>query len=309
MKQLATQTPPPQKLPDEEWNFNDVPGESDDFVRGIFLYEYFRHSSKLRQLVLRCREGLAPIWSPLSVLDEQWIRGATDGNEGFFPLVQYLKSCPAFPDLPALRILKNGYPGAVQEDSGIIWLTGLGSLGAVRLYGRETMAWESKTQEGFSRSCAQLTNESGIEYRFIGNVQAQSSESIFPLGLNWLAPDDQIVDEIRTKVLSRRPDQFRHLAKIPSKQIAFGKFIGKLAFKPVSALNWLGTLRRFQAAGNSWDSFLELYDQSAKADIDKSYRDFFTWRQNQMDKRDKAMLVLEWLENGASQPLDPKGFQ
>ena len=304
MNKVANPTTPAQKLPDEEWKFDDLSGHSDDCVRGIFLFEYFRYSDKLRKLVIRCREGLAPIWSPLSPLEEEWIREATNGNDAFFPLVQQLKSCPGFPDMPALQIVKNGYPGASQTDSGKNWLGDLGSVGGVRLYGRETMDMHFETTDEFqkfSSLCSQLGNEPGIKYRFKGDVQARAFESIFALGINWHAPDDQIMEDFRDAVLNRRPEQFRGLAKIPSKQIAFGKFFGKLPFKPASALIWLGTLHRFQAAGESWESFLEFYDQPAKTAIKTGDRNFITWRQNQIVKRDNARGVLQWLESGAAQ--------
>ena len=312
MTPQANETVGAQKLPDEEWKFDDLSGHSDDCVRGIFLFEYFRYSDKLRKLVIRCREGLAPIWSPLSPLDEEWIWEATNGNEAFYPLVQQLKSCPGFPDTPALQIVKNGYPGASQTDSGKNWLGDLGAVGAVRLYGRETMDKDFETtdaEQNFLSAFSQLENKPGIEYHFKGNVRARAFESIFALGINWHAPDDQIVEDFRDAVLNRRPKQFLELAKIPSKQIAFGKFFGKLPFKPASALIWLGTLRRFQAAGESWKSFLELYDQPAKKAIKTGDRDFITWRQNQIEQRDKAKTVVQWLENGAAQVLDPKYFR
>jgi len=282
-----------QKLPDVEWNYSDLSNYSDDCVRGIFLYEYFRYSDKLRKLVIRCREGRAPIWSPLSPLDEEWIREATNGNDAFFPLVQQLKSCPGFPDTPALQIIKNGYPGASQTDSGKDWLRDLGSVGAVHLYGRETLDSDSEITDEFqkfSSKCSQLENEPGIEYHFKGSVQARKSESIFVLGLNWNAPDKQIIQDFRKVVLNRRPEQFRELARIPAQQTAFGKFFGKLPFKPISALNWLGVLRRRNAV-KTWREFFSLYERQ---DFSRGVE-----RAREEDCR-KAKLILDWFHTGAT---------
>ena len=241
----------------------------------------------------------------MSPLDEQWIREATNGNEAFFPLVQQLKSCPGFPDTPALQIVKNGYPGVNREDSGKDWLRDLGSVGAVRLYGREIWDSDSETTDEFhkfSSLCLQLENEPGIEYRYKGSVQARKFESIFSLGINWHAPDDQIVDDFRNVVLNRRPEQFRELAKIPSKQIAFGKFFGKLPFRPSSALDWLGVYRR-RGAVKTWRKYFEIYKpqalQGTKRGVVKS-KDISDLSRPLQEHYRKAKLILDWFENGTA---------
>src|SRR5260370_42068123 len=110
-----------------------------------------------------------------------------------------------------------------------------------------------------SGAIVQIVSKPGIEYRFSGSVKAREFESVFPLVIDWRRPDAQIAEDFRLRILSLRPARFWKTSKISPTQAAFGNLADKLPFKPLTALSWLGVLRRFEAADRDWRRYFEIY--------------------------------------------------
>jgi hypothetical protein len=296
-----------QRLPDAEWNFSDQLRNSKDvsLIRGVFFYEYSRLSPKLRKLILNFRHTPRPHvpgWEKVnySILDsaeKDKLRRETNGWDFTGELAEALMNNPHYPETSALQMLKTTSP----SDGAKQWFCTLGFSPAIRLCSGITEAQNMK------HALAQAWGNPGIEYRFNGAFQAQEFESVFPLAVDWRSSDKQIITWFRDNLLGRRPERFWKFKNVSHHQVVLGELCDQLPFTFISALDWLGTLRRFEASNRSWKFFLGQYDPRAKAGIDHGDRDYVTWRQNQIDRKTKASKILTCLESGV--PLDPKDFR
>lgn len=277
----------PAKLPEDEWKFDELPH---DQIRGVFFYEFFRHSPKLQNLVIDCRGMETPKmvgdwpkgYSPLSREGRDLLERELKRGEVFHYLVEALTNCPEFPVKPALQL--------TDKD----WL-------------RQLMRSKAETVRlcdgiidpdlDLKRIIEQARGKPGIDYRFKGIRQTKDYESVFPLVIDWRWPDAEIVKQIRAKVLTFRPDKFAGQAKGPPALRAFGNRCDNLPFKPSSALVWLGVLRRRETVG-TWRKYFECYH-------DGKY-ERGAERAPEADCR-KARLILYYLENG--KPFPPEAFK
>ena len=153
MNKLANQTTPAQKLPDEEWNFGDQLKDEKNvnLVRGVFFYEYFRCSGKLRKIVLHCRRyyfdeaGKKPRppvsgwegynYNILYPEEKEAIRQKTNGWEIVGDLMQDLMNNRNFPKTPALKILNKDNQNDRKKDCVNSWFCNLDSTQALRFCG------------------------------------------------------------------------------------------------------------------------------------------------------------------------------
>jgi hypothetical protein len=124
--------------------------------------------------------------------------------------------------------------------------------------------------------------------------------------IDWNLTDSEIMEKFQWLLERSRPPEFRKCAKTPRGQQGFDN---SFPFRMGAALVWLGVLRRFEAAGESWQTFLEFYDPEAKQKIEIGDKDFVTWRDNQMEKRDKALNILNWFKTGLPAYIAHEKFQ
>jgi hypothetical protein len=288
---------PSRKLPDAEWRFEDVP---EDLVRGAFIYEFFRQSKKLRDLIRECRGMTGPImvgqWTPgyvrLTVGARQLIRERVGGGLPFEEAVEALVNCPKFPDTPALNL----------EDKD--WLLELERAPAIRLCGGKLFDgnWDAQMQ--------QIRAVPGIEYCFTkSTIQTREFESIVPLAIDWRKSNAEIMQDVEVKVLSLRPGRFINMTRLPAAQNAFGNLCEKLPFKPSTALKWIGVLRRSEHLEENWQAFLKIYDDATNRRIQIGECDLIGWRQERIKERDRARAILNWFETGATTPLQQADFR
>ncbi|MEI8290378.1 MAG: hypothetical protein WCH99_12985 [Verrucomicrobiota bacterium] len=324
MKKQARQVVEAQKLPDEEWNFNDQLKEEKDanLIRGVFFYEYFRYSKKLRDIVLHCRKfyfdesgkqlrAQVPGWEGinyniLNPEEKELIRQKTNGWGIVGDLVQGFMNNRDFPQETALQILKRESHNAFKKNHVKRWFCNLDSTQGLRfcagIFDLKRQDQMCLIQQGLSAP--------GIEYRFNGNVQAQEFESVIPVVIDWRNPDKRIINDFRAAVLScRRPKEFQKFKTISSHQIAIENISDKIPFKLRSALDWLGVCRRREAA-KTWRDFFEAYYPNAihkpKNSVGNSSGLKDLARPREADYR-KAKLILDWFENGT--PLNNKDFK
>jgi hypothetical protein len=307
------------KLPIEEWNFGDQLKDETNasLVRGVFFYEYFRSSRKLRSKVLfvrryyfdekrnlppkkrnlrPARSGWPAGYNILYPEEKELIRQKTNGWEIVGELVQGLMNNSSFPKISALQLLN--YKGQTdgQKDCLRSWFCNLNSSPALRYC--KDMADGQDAQH----LTQQIVGVPGIEYQFNGSVQARESESVIPVTIDWATPDNQIIADFREVVLGRRPKQFLKFQKVSSQQVAIGILIDKLLFRPRSALEWLGVFRRREAV-KTWREYLEIYNpkalQQTKPEVVKS-KDISELSRSREEDYRKAKLILDWFENGTA---------
>ncbi|MEO5803869.1 MAG: hypothetical protein ABIR24_10085 [Verrucomicrobiota bacterium] len=300
----------PHKLPDEEWKFDWV---TDELARGVFLYEYFRTSDKLRNLVVSCRVGSSQSFPTgeqsreiiaahkagrdaskiiskttkmfvLSHDEERLISEQTNSGAYYYSLVQSLMNCSGFPNSPAVRISRDGYPGVLDKNAGNRWLQDLVSSNGLGLCWREM----NDPHQDPLAAAAQRCFKPGIEYRFNGSFAAKDYESVFPFVIDWRKTDEQIETDFHDMLRNHRPTQFKAMAVGPAKQSAFFHEPEKLPFRPRSALEWLGVFRRREGV-QKWSEFWHLYGS------EPFYRGCDTARK--ADNK-KVKNILHWLETG-----------
>ena len=302
------------KLPTEEWNFGDQLKDETNvhLVRGVFFYEYFRCSGKLQKIVLRCRRYYfneagkqprppVPGWEGcnyniLYPEEKEAICQKTNGWEIVGELVQGLMNNSSFPKIPALQLLNFKGQTDGQKDCLRSWFCNLDSSPALRYC--KDMADGQDAQH----LAQQIVGEPGIEYRFNGSLQAQKSESVIPVRIDWVKPDKQIIADFREVVLGRRPEQFHKFQKISSQQVAIGNLIDKLPFRLRSALEWLGVYRRREAVA-TWREYLEIYNPKALQEIKRGVvkaKDINELSRSREEDYRKAKLILDWFENGTA---------
>jgi hypothetical protein len=285
-----------RKLRPDEWNFDRV---SDDRARGVFLYEYFRYSDKCRKLVLRLRKIDNPCmcgewlegYKPMTIERRELLRKEV-GGATFEKLAEALMNCPQFPRTPALKLR--------DQD----WIRDLQRTPAVRSCSGEIVASQS-----MKNATDQIVGKPGIEYRFKGSVKAMEFESVFPLIIDWRKPDAQIAEDFRVRVLSLRTEQFWKVGKISPTQAAIGNLADKLPFKPLTALIWLGVLRRFEAADEDWGKYFEFYDGEMRKKLEKQDSGFESRRRKCLRDCERARKILAWLETGAKEKLARAQFR
>ena len=303
MKKPSRQIAQAQKLPDEEWNFGvQLKDERNvNLVRGVFFYEYFRCSKKLRDIVVRCRkyyfdEGGKKLRPPMpgwegtncNILypeEKELIRKQTNGWEIIGDLVQGLMNNPKFPEIPALQILKEDNQNGKLKGCAKSWLCNLESSPALK-FCREPMDGKD-----VMHVMDQVLSKPGIEYRFKGSVQAQQFESVIPVTIDWRKPNNQIIQDFRNEVLiGRRPEQFWKFEKISSQQVAIGSLCDKLPFRLRPALDWLGVSRRKDKL-KTWREYFDCYHNG---NFQRGAE-----RGREADCR-KSRLIIDWFENGAA---------
>jgi len=275
----------PQRLPKEEWKFDEL---SDDKVRGAFFYEFFRHSPKLRNLVLECRSMKAPPmvgdwpkgYVPLSLEGRHLLQRQLKNGTEFEYLVEALMNCPAFPEKAVLLL--------TDKD----WVRELMQFPAVRLC-EGVIDPDQEPEEAMK----QIIAAPGANYKFKGGIQAKEYESVLVLVVDWRWPNPEIQNQLAVKTLAFRPDRFGEQAKGSPKQTAFGNLCERLPFKPSSALCWLGVLRRREAV-NTWREYFECYEGQ---NFDRGDE-----RAREEDCR-KARLILDCLASG--QQFKRKDFE
>lgn len=257
---------------------------------GVFYYEFFRESKKLRELVAQCRKAETPAmlddwpeghYVPMGFGARELIAKTTKGGAAFERIVQALVNCLHFPESPALKLADQPWLKEFYVDP------------AVRLCGGDVTDKNVTTK----RALEQLRGSAGIKYRFRGSFQAREFESVFPVVIDWRNSNSQIIEGIRRKVLIFRPDRFAELAKGSPKQNPLADHCSKLPFRIGSALHWLGVLRRRNAL-STWREFFAMYQS----------REFSRGaeRAREADYR-KARLILDWLESGT--PLKRQDFK
>jgi hypothetical protein len=315
----------------EEWDFYNL---DDQEVKLAFYYEYGRASNYVKNEVGKMRAARPPsrpdIWPYPAIADKhrlhevnQWLAE----QEQYFPETPWLtvranevakinklraevrnQEAQINATLPAeQKICLAGMPGNPGDPViPIEWMVRalkggkidlrLGAAGFSHAWLGDPQvykAWIMRRAELFSTLSS-------------GEFAPDPTTSHIEGAIDWRAADDEIIEKFAWFLERERPAQFRDNAKTPSVQRGFDT---AFPFRKVSALVWLGILRRFEAANESWQTFLELYDPEAKQKIDIGDKDFVTWRDNQMEKRDKALNVLNWFETGLPEYIARENFQ
>jgi len=286
-----------RKLKNEEWKFENL---SNGYARGVFLYEYLRYSTKFRNLILRLREMDNPCmlgnwpngYMPMTVMRREFLRKEVDGGETFERLVEALINCPKFPKTPTLKLR--------DQD----WLRHLQRTPSVR-----SCSGEIIDIQDMKDATNQVVGKPGIEYHFKGAVKAQEFESVFALVIDWRKPDALIAEDFNLTVLGRRPEEFRKAGKISPQQSAIGNLVQNLPFKPLTALNWLGVLRRFDAAASDWGKYGEFYSGEMHKQLKEQGSDFHSWRRKRQRDCQRARTILAWFETGAKRKLARQQFR
>jgi hypothetical protein len=252
-------------LPREEWNFHEI---SDHEMKLAFLYEYGRRSKMISSSVQSVRANRSAVVS--------WL----------LPVVRWLARIPEFPKMPWIRIKeqKRRWSPILAHRLTEPWAVGLCDVFD-----------ENVPTDGM------LFGEAGIEYRFAARaIKTEPHESILVLQVNWKAPDASIINGLKQFISDCRPEELRHLAKAARQQVIYDGL--NLPFRPVTALGWLGVLRRREAV-KSWKEYVRLYPAQSGKD---SLKTESVMRARKEDCR-QAKVILRWFEEGRQfQPNDFK---
>jgi hypothetical protein len=315
-------------LPPEEWDFELEEPE----VLLAFYYEYGRSSDTIKSEAQKMRDARPkPHFWPYCPRENP-----------HFEIIFWLAEREEFPEIPWLVLKQNAILRVRQRRAGLLQ-TEQGSVfkpGYKIVFGRPTklpddpvepIEWMVRMFKGFNGIRTNLRglhigcqhvwhgdSEAEMAWRrklagtFVpspqsGTVKPNPDFSTFEFCIPWRMSDKEILNEMKMALESHRPKEFKGHAKTrPEVQLGFDD---NLPFRKDTALKWLGILRRFKSANESWQSFLELYDPEAKQKIDIGERDFVTWRDNQMVKRDNALNVLKWFETGLPEYIAHEKFQ
>jgi len=274
-----------------EWDFDAVPPRHS---RSVLFYEYSRQSLVIRRLVFELRQMDNPAmmgdfqafpYLPLSVTRRNHLRKGIASTPAFERLVEALMNCSDYPNTPASEL----------KDQN--WVQQLGRIEPVKFCEGEITDPNPK-----NKALDQILHKPGIEYRFKGTLKTAEFQSVFVLMVDWRKPNAEITTAFRNKVFTFRPDRFRRHEKIPPEQAAFGDLCETLPFKPLTALVWLGELRRFEAVNHSWPDYFNLYGP-------KTLKGYDSWKRKRLRNFQRARQLVAWLESGGTRTLTRDQFR
>jgi len=150
----------------------------------------------------------------------------------------------------------------------------------------------------------------GVACALNGRFLPKEYESLIPMVVDWRKSDADLVKAFQSVVLKLRHTKFKLVKASPAVQSSIGDLCDSLPFKPLTALNWLGVLRRAISLKNDWKAYLDLYGPpKTKERIETGEIEFSNWQKERLKERDRANLLLEWFEHGATGSLSQADFQ